>query len=406
MMRILHVLSQRPLLTGSGVTLDAIVRHAEQAGYQQCAVVGVPASAPRPSIGGLPSSAIRPLLFGSSQLPFPVPGMSDVMPYESTRFSSMSASDLARYRQAWREHVRAAIDAFRPDVIHSHHIWLLSSLLGDLTDIPVVTHCHATGLRQMTLCPHLADEVRVGCRRNRRFLVLHEQHRTQLAEALAIGAERIDVVGAGFRADVFHARGRTDDRAGQGSALAYAGKFSRAKGLPWLLDAVAASAEVSLHVAGAGAGQEADAIIQRLESMRPQVVLHGRLDQPALAQVLRGTDVFVLPSFYEGLPLVLVEALACGNRLVATTLPGIAGEIAPRVGDFLTLVEPPRLSGVDEPVADDLPAFVDRLCTAIAHARRAPPVTADDVRWQAALAPFTWDAVFGRIERVWRDLAA
>ena len=44
MKRVLHVLSQRPSLTGSGVTLDGVVRHAAAAGSEQRVVCGVPAS--------------------------------------------------------------------------------------------------------------------------------------------------------------------------------------------------------------------------------------------------------------------------------------------------------------------------------------------------------------------------
>ena len=56
---------------------------------------------------------------------------------------------------------------------------------------------------------------------------------------------------------------------------------------------------------------------------------------------MRRSTVCVLPSFYEGLPLVLVEALACGCRLVATDLPGVVDELAPRIGAALELVELP-----------------------------------------------------------------
>ena len=43
-MKVLHLLSQRPLRTGSGVTLDATVRLAQQAGWEQQVVVGVVSS--------------------------------------------------------------------------------------------------------------------------------------------------------------------------------------------------------------------------------------------------------------------------------------------------------------------------------------------------------------------------
>ena len=42
--RVLHILAQRPSLTGSGVTLDALVRRAHVAGWEQDVVVGVPES--------------------------------------------------------------------------------------------------------------------------------------------------------------------------------------------------------------------------------------------------------------------------------------------------------------------------------------------------------------------------
>ena len=78
---------------------------------------------------------------------------------------------------------------------------------------------------------------------------------------------------------------------------------------------------------------------------------------------MRRSSICVLPSFYEGLPLVLVEAMACGCRLVATDLPGIVEELAPRLGDALELVTLPTMAGVDTPVEAELPAFVDRLET-------------------------------------------
>jgi len=404
--RILHVLSQRPSLTGSGVTLDALVRRAA-AEWEQAAVIGVPADREIPSVGELPTEQVHALRFGrGGDLDFAVPGMSDVMPYRSTVFSSMDAGQLGRYRAAWRSLLTDVVAAFRPDLIHVNHVWLVASLLKDVAaDVPVVNHSHATGLRQRELCPHLADEVAAGCRRNDAFAVIHGGVGRQLQEALDVSADRVHVVGPGFRDELFHPRGRG---APSGSRLLYVGKYANAKGLTWLLDAVEAllsdHPELELHVAGSGAGAEADALRTRMEAMAPAVVLHGMVAQPDLAALMRSCHVCVLPSFYEGVPLVLAEAMACGCRVVATALPGVIDELAPRMGTALQMVPLPRLTGVDTPRTVDLPDFVTRLARSIEDSLTRGEIDPD--REGVHLEALSWDAVFERVRRIWRVLLA
>jgi glycosyltransferase involved in cell wall biosynthesis len=400
---VLHVLSQRPLLTGSGVTLDALVRRAATAGWTQAVVFAQPVGEPVASVGGLGGESLQPLLFGEGALPYAIPGMSDVMPYPSRRFSEMSDAEIEEYEAAWVRHLEGVAATFRPDVVHAHHMWLVGGRLRDVMPAtPIVTHCHGTGLRQMSLCPHLAERVRRGCARNDRFAVLHAENGAALARALGVERERIRAVGAGFREDVFHARGREES---VGPRVVYAGKLSRAKGLPWLLDAVdrlLARREVTLHVAGSGAGQEAEALRARMRAMAPAVEVHGQLGQEELAELMRRAGVFVLPSMYEGLPLVLIEAAACGCRLVCTDLPGARAELFPALHSVLEVVAMPRLVGADQPVDADLPRLVADLDAAIDRGLDADAV---DVRsMNETLAPFTWDAVFERVQRLWREL--
>lgn len=405
--KVLHILSQRPSFTGSGVSLDAIVQLAGRAGWGQRVVVATPADDASPMVGGLSPEHVRPLVFGRDGLDFPIPGMSDVMPYPSSRFSSLSAGQLVAYRQAWRQHVGEVVAEFRPDLIHSRHVWLLSSMIKDVAPlVPVVTHCHATGLRQMSLCPHLAEEVQRGCRRNDRFFVLHGGHAEQLTSKLDVGLDRIHVVGAGYQDATFHARSRQVDC---GPSLLYVGKYSHAKGVPQLLDVVERLAErrsdLVLHVAGDGAGTEAEALRSRMAAMAPCVMMHGQLDQPALAELMRRCAVFILPSFYEGLPLVLIEALACGCRVVSSDLPGLREAFGPAAEDLLDCVPLPRLVGIDTPAPEDLPQFVDGLAEAIDSNLGNPRGDDSTQRVSELLERFTWAAVFRRIERVWLELA-
>jgi glycosyltransferase involved in cell wall biosynthesis len=53
-----------------------------------------------------------------------------------------------------------------------------------------------------------------------------------------------------------------------------------------------------------------------------QICLHGNYEPDCLSQILAQADLVVLPSLYEGLPLVLVEAMQRGVPIVATSAGG------------------------------------------------------------------------------------
>jgi starch synthase len=407
---VLHVLAQRPGHTGSGVTLAALVRAAAERGWEQRAVVGTPLDDPAPRLAGLAQDAVLPLHFAArgataqDALPFDVPGMSDVMPYTSSRFRDLTAQELELYRARWREHLARAVERFQPDVIHAHHAWIVGALLRDVAPrTPIVLHGHGTELRQLELCPHLAREVVDGCRRADRFALLHADHARRYGELYALRPEQVALVGAGFREELFHARERAAE---SGPSVIYAGKLSRAKGLPWLLEAIERLAPrwpgLRLSVAGGGAGAESDELCARMRSLAPLVELRGELSQADLAALLRRSAVLVLPSFSEGLPLVLVEAAASGCRLVATRLPGIVSGLAGPLGQALELVDPPRFARADEPEPRDLPGFVEALAVALDRALRRGPLRAGE---PIDLEPFTWPAVFRRVESLWLELA-
>jgi glycosyltransferase involved in cell wall biosynthesis len=167
---------------------------------------------------------------------------------------------------------------------------------------------------------------------------------------------------------------------------------------------VAGGRSCALHIAGSGAGREADTLRARMLALAPRVTLHGQLPQRELAVLMRRCEVCVLPSFYEGLPLVLVEAFACGCRLVATALPGIEEQLAPRLGDAIELVRPPAMSGVDTPEPGQLPGFTLRLRTAVEGALDSPPLGDPRQSRPSAIQSFSWQAVFDRVEAVWRQL--
>jgi glycosyltransferase involved in cell wall biosynthesis len=412
-LRVLHLLSQQPGKTGSGVALLAMVRHGAEAGYRQHAVIGIPGEEPLPGMPPLAPDEITAVRFDRPPVPFPVPGMSDIMPYRSTRFSTFTESMLEGYLWAFSQALTAAARNFTPDIIHANHLWLLTALARVLfPSTPLCVSSHGTELRQLEKAPQLAPFVRPACAAADRVFALHAANRSDVIRAYGISPERVCIVGAGFRSELFRPAPAPPPSGGRMElVVAYAGKISAPKGVPWLIDAMRRvesplGRRVTLLLAGAAAEPGAEAIQRRAEDL-DNVVFLGALSQEELAKVLQAADLFVLPSFFEGLPLVVVEALACECRVVMTELKGMetwmpAGLCAEGVVETVAL---PRLVGTDTPVAEDLPRFVADLAGAItrqlarAAACEAPPATA------GSLQSLTWKAVFDRVAAAYRELA-
>jgi glycosyltransferase involved in cell wall biosynthesis len=134
-----------------------------------------------------------------------------------------------------------------------------------------------------------------------------------------------------------------------------------------------------------------------------RVLVHGPIPQARLACIFKQAHIFVLPSLFEGLPLVVLEALACSCRIVATDLPGVMEVLGELKTEYITLVQTPRLEKMDQPHPDDLSPFVQNLAQSIeiqmARANEYPQIDLSPV--MSKLAAFTWQNVFARVQEVY-----
>ncbi len=157
---------------------------------------------------------------------------------------------------------------------------------------------------------------------------------------------------------------------------------------------------VKLFLAGSAGEVEAE-VIRRKATGMGNVVFLGALPQEALARLLTTADVFVLPSFFEGLPLVVIEALACGCRVVVTGLPGMDTWMPDGLCDdgLVERIPLPRLNGPDIPVPEDLPAFVQNLAQALMRQLSRSLDCERPSETDCRLAPFSWRSVFEKMQR-------
>jgi glycosyltransferase involved in cell wall biosynthesis len=113
------------------------------------------------------------------------------------------------------------------------------------------------------------------------------------------------------------------------------------RGVPVVAEIVGDGAfrpEVEAHIAGVGLGSH--------------VTLTGELHSDEVAARLREADLFCLPSFFEGIPISIMEAMATGLPVVATAVGGIPELVIDRRTGFLIP------AGRADALADAIAAFV------------------------------------------------
>jgi glycosyltransferase involved in cell wall biosynthesis len=106
------------------------------------------------------------------------------------------------------------------------------------------------------------------------------------------------------------------------------GRLAAAKNFSLLLEAFAKVVKVRdarLLIIGSGPEHEALLAKSRTLKVEDKVDFTGQIINPF--PFLAGSDVYVLSSFFEGLPNALIEAMACGIQLVSVDCPGGSREV-------------------------------------------------------------------------------
>jgi len=177
-------------------------------------------------------------------------------------------------------------------------------------------------------------------------ITVSEELRLQ-AVAQGVAAEKVTAIQNGCDTTVFHPGDRAAARAQVGcdqssELVVFAGNLLESKGLGELMDAFLELAKLRprLRVAIVGQGPYKETLARRAAAagLEGWVILPGRCDAAGVAQWMCAADLFCLPSYSEGCPNVVVEALACGRPVVGTNVGGIPELVAKASG----LLIPPR----------------------------------------------------------------
>ena len=284
-----------------------------------------------------------------------------------------------------------------PDILHAHNLFFFSTaaaaLLRRFLKRPLVTTLHLGSLRQLGGLSQLAASCYEGTmgraigRSSDRLIAVSE---AVARHAVHLGArpEAVRVIANGVDARQF----QPGVGPGDGTfRIACVGRLVFNKGPQFLIEAapqvLQARPEAEFVLVGDGP------LHARLEERARELKVSHRVNflgnQSDVAAILQGCDMLVRPSLLEGMPLAVLEAMACGLPVVATPVSGTAELVRDGENGFLVRpADPGALAEAILRLMEDEPLRE-------AQGRRG--------RWLVEHG-HSWDAVAAQTLAVYREL--
>lgn len=249
--------------------------------------------------------------------------------------------------------LHAPLRAFAPDVVLSY--WLYPDAFGAMhaarrAGLPLVVGARGSDLRvRDAISRRLTRPVLHAAQR---ILVVSEDLGRVAARDYDADPARIRAIPNGCDATIFHPRDRGEARVALGidadaELVVYVGRLVPEKGLRELLDAMAllAPQRPKLQLALVGEGPMRTGLETRIAA-DPTLRVHlaGAQGPHEVARWMAASDLVTLPSYSEGHPNVLVEALACGRPVVATPVGGIPEVVDAECGLLVAARDPDALA--------------------------------------------------------------
>ena len=126
--------------------------------------------------------------------------------------------------------------------------------------------------------------------------------------------------------------------------ILFLGAFIPRKGIYDLIKAVSKLPDdCHLHICGSGENEYVQELIDKL-NMNASITNHGWVNIEQKTQLLSECSVFILPSYNEGLPMVIIEAMACEIPIISTPVGGIPEVIIE--GETGYLIEPGDIDAI------------------------------------------------------------
>lgn len=339
-MRILLV-NHFPLVgSGSGIYVSDIAKTLQEKGHEVCIIM--PENTTK--ICDMGSVKIHPVFFKrkeiiDGQLDFNFPCM-DPHPRSNFLFHNMTKLQIEQYELAFRNAIEEEIKEFKPDVIHSQHIWIISGLLKSY-NIPYIITSHGAEFityKKTDIFDKYGNDAIDGCKK---VIAISKDNIKEIIDKFPNSKNKIEFIKNGYNSHEFYVENLNKkdvlkklsiDREFEKIVL-FVGRITKMKGIDVLLKAAKIYENEKVLTLIVGDGEFRSELEILKENMKLQnIVFLGSRQHGQLRELYNISDVLVLPSRKEALPLVAIEALACGTPAIATDIFGMSDIINKDVG--------------------------------------------------------------------------
>lgn len=250
----------------------------------------------------------------------------------------------------WLLKLKTRIKNMGIHLMHAHEFAMntYASLLSVITGVPVIATVHGKNYYWERWWRRLAYRF---VSRQTTMVAVSEDIKKFLMQKCGIKNDRIIVVHNGIDLDLYRPEGEKREwtrrelciRNGQ-PVVGTIGNLYPVKGHTYLLKAIAIVKIMfpTVRLLIAGRGRMLGKLLNESQTLGIQdhvIFLGFREDTASLLQAI---DLFVLPSISEGLPLSVLEAMACGKPVIATNVGGLPEVVVDGQSGFLVSSENPE----------------------------------------------------------------
>jgi glycosyltransferase involved in cell wall biosynthesis len=208
----------------------------------------------------------------------------------------------------------------RYDIIHFHEIEFSFPLFSYFARIPKILHLHGINkdyFKRYALSRLILKNV------SDYYICITSQQISDLIE-LGIARRRIVHLPNSVNVKLYHPSREKED-----NLILYVGRIVPIKGLHVLIKSLEfVKKSVHLVIVGPiGDVEYYQDVLKIIDTKKLQkkhkIIYLGRIPQAELLNLYKKASIFMLPSFWEAFPVVMLEALSCGTPVIATPVGGI-----------------------------------------------------------------------------------